>query len=84
MMHLFTIQILFQTIQLILKTILLIISNAEARNMTGPMLSSLKIIPKSCQLKLLILDVFSQVLDLRLSLLPIITVFSLSVESLLI
>jgi len=83
-MCLFAIEMLFQTIPLILKTILLIISKAEARNMTDPILSSLEIIPKSCQLKLLILDVFSQVLDLRLSLLPIITVFSLSVESLLI
>lgn len=83
-MCLFLIKILFQNIQLILKTILLIISNAEARNMTGPVLSSLEVLPKSLQLKLLILDVFSQVLDLTLSLLPVISIFGFSVESLLI
>ena len=83
-MCLFLIKILFQNIQLILKTILLIISNAEARNMTGPVLSSLEVRPKSLQLKLLILDVFSQVLNLTLSLLPVISIFGFSVESLLI
>lgn len=83
-MGLFLIQILFQNIQLILKPILLIISNAEARNMTEPMLSSLKTLPKSSQLELFILDVFSQVLNLRLSLLPIVTVFGLSIKSFLI
>ena len=83
-MCLFLIKILFQNIQLILKTILLIISNAEARNMTGTVLSSLEVLPKSLQLKLLILDVFSQVLDLTLSLLPVISIFGFSIESLLI